>query len=522
MSVAAQVSTTPLRLTLKLGATTAVAYSSNPRLSAPDGAGRGADVSVQFSPSVTLSTRGPLLDANVQYASTAVSFAAAPQDHSVVHSLRSAARMHVAQDRLSVDASAQYTQQAASAFGNPIMGAGSFNAGGVAVNALNPNIVDVMSLQVSPVLRMRVADAATVESRYVATRLQTSSSATPEGPSQTGHAVQAAVFGGDVLGWSLQATNQWQEFPSGRELQSGRAVAGLSYPVMRELVLRMSAGVERQNLQAATLPSDAIRVSRYLQAGGTWMPSARSSASLDVTDRFFGTGWQLGLNHRFSRLAMRVGASRALNDGPLTLSTVGPQLRDGSSFSLADLYDRILAVGEPDAARRDEAVARLLKARGLDGDARVVGLSQSLGPVIQERLEFGMAYVLPRQSFNLVAVRSSSESVLRDPLDPSEDLARFGGMTQTIVQAGMSHRLTPDSALTLSLGHFRADAVRVARPVQMTQAELNGSFRLGPRLTGMLVLRDAELLNPNLASTSLLGAARRRDTGLAFFLVPQF
>lgn len=511
----------PLRLSVKLGATTSVNYSTNPRLAATDIATH--QTVLQFAPTLRMSVRGPVLNGNVDYAASTLSWAGAPQENSVRHTLRSTAQVNLAGERLGVDGSVQFTQQSQSAFGSPLLGGGLFgggigSAGLSTANVFNPNVVDVLSMQVAPVVRARLGTLADVEARYVHTRQEFRG---VEDRSQDGQSAQATVTGGQRLRWSLQGLHQRQLFANDRQALLSRAQALWTWPLLDDLNIRAGFGAERQNLQAAAGQPDEQRSTPLLQAGASWVPGPRTLATVDVSDRFFGTGWQFGLNHRFSRLGLRLAGSRNVTDGPLSVSSVNAAGRDATSFSVSELFGQLLTPGEPDSARRDELVAQLLRARGLDGDARVSGISQPFSPSLQERVEFGLAYVLPRQSLSLLAVRTSSENILRNPLNPSDDLARFGGVTQTIVQAGLSHRLTPGSAVSMSLGHTRSEAPRLSRPTILTQAELNGSFRLGPRLQGVLLLREAEVQNA-LALTSTAGAPRRRDTTAAFVLIPQF
>lgn len=479
------------------------------------------DTIFQFAPSMNLHVRGPVLSGHVNYVASALAFEHAAEDNTVFHTLRSNARLNLVRDRFMVDASAQYTQQALSAFGNPLLaGVGMGNAvvPGYS-NAANRNVVDVMALQVAPVIRANLAGVADLEARYVRSHLE---NRTVGGAAQDAQTLQADLAGGSVLRWGAQAALQRQTFANGRSLEASRLLASLSLPMPGDLLLTVGAGGERQNLQTdAQNPSDQ-RNSRLLQAGLAWKPGPRTTATIEASDRYFGQAWQLGLSHRFDRLGLRLAASRNVSDGALNGVGAAGANREGASFSAAELYGQLLAVSEPDVMRRDAAVAQLLQSRGLNADARVVGLSQSLGPVIQDRAELGFAYVLPRQSVNLVLVRTASSSILRDPVFPTEDIARFGGVTQTILQAGVSHRLTPDATIALNVGRLRSEAAQGARPVQLQQAELHATYRVGARTTLAVVLRDAEIQNSNVTAATGSVSPARRDTSLSFQLIPQF
>lgn len=512
----------PMRLTVKLGAVTAIVHSRNP-LFAPSSIGpQAAQTTLQFTPSLTLTGKGPWADGQLQYQAIAAAAQGAADGQAVRHQLRATVQLNSLDRRWGLDSTAQFSQQALSAFGVPLLGAVTPGAASPQ-NLFNPNIVDVLSLQVAPVWRLRLGEQWGLETRVQVGRQQREATADLPRQVQQTQAVQVSVGGGATLDWSVQATHRRQGLADERNdrvFENSQLQAQAGYPVADGWRLRVGAGIERQNLQLST-PGELFRVSPTGQIGLDWTPSGRTQARLQVSERFFGTGWQAGLNHRFSRLALRVSSARTLNDGGLSPIGTPPGAAGGSSFTLADLYDQLLARGEPDADRRGQRVADLLRARGVDGQSRVQGLSSVFGPVIQSRAEFGLAYVWPRQSLNLVAFRTTSQRVILDPLSPTEDLARFGDITQTALQAGWNHRLTPQSSLGLALTHLRAEGRQGILPVQTSQAELQGRFTLGPRLTGVLALRHTLFDNPNLAPGPTADALRR-DTGISVLLVPQF
>lgn len=508
----------PMRVSVKLGAALAVTYGGQ-ALAAASTANAPQETMAQFAPNLRVAVRGPVLNGQLDYTANALAFSHSTDDNTVFHTLRSNARLSLWQDRFGIDAAAQYTQQALSAFGNPLVGLGSSAVAVNPLNGTNRNAVDVVALQIAPVVRGRLLNTVDVETRYTRSHLE---NRTVGGGAQDAQALQTSLAGGDRVRWAVQGQVQRQEFPLQRTLDGSRVLASLTIPVGTEVALKLGAGGERQNLLASASNPDEQRSSRLLQMGATWSPGPRTSASVEGTDRFFGSAWQAAFSHRFDRLGIRLAASRNLTDGGLSATSVNTSNREGASFTAADLYGQLLGVVETDAARRDAMVSQLLRARGIDADARVVGLSQSLGPVLQDRLELGVAYVLPRQTFNLIAVRSASERILRDPIDPSEDIARFGGVVQTIVQAGLSHRLSPDATLAVSLGQLRSEAQTGIKPVLLNQAELNGTFRVGQRLSVGLVLREADIQNPNASMLFPGTLAQRRNTSLTLLLIPQF
>lgn len=522
----------PMRLTLKLGAVTAITHARNPLLAPSVEGAREGQTTLQVTPSLTLSGKGPWAEGQLRYQAVAVAVAdeatrpGAPDGpqvrHQLRHQLRAALQLNSLDRQWGLASAAQFEQQPLSAFGVPLVG--SIAPGVPSPNNLfNSNIVDVLSLQLAPVWRLRLGDQWALETRLETSRLQREATAEAPRQRQQSQGAQVSIGGGAVWAWSVQATHQRQALSDDRNdrtFDSSRLLAQAAYPVADGWRLRVGAGLERQNLQLSS-PDALFRVSPLRQIGLDWTPSGRTQARLELSERFFGTGWQAGLSHRFSRLALRIAGARTLNDGGLgsvgSLAAVGT----GPSFTLSDLYDQLLARGEPDPDRRSQVVADLLRARGVDGQSRVLGLASTFGPVIQSRAEFGLAYVWPRQSLNLVALRTSTQRVVLDPLNPTEDLARFGEVTQTAWQAGWNHRLTPQSALGLSLTHLRAEGRQGILPVQTAQAELQGRFSFGHRLTGVLALRHTVFDNPNLATGGALDAVRR-DTGLSVLLIPQF
>lgn len=522
-----------LRLTVKMGATATVIYSSNPRLSTNTAAaasasaeGNTATTALQLAPTLSVVFRGPLLSGSANYAANAVSLLDGSDDVQIRHNLRSAARLNVIDERVAIDGSAQFTQQSASPLGTPAVGGGLLSSGvptgvGNLSNLLSSNQVDLLSVQLSPVVQTRVAGLADAQLRYVHTLVERRGSDLPDdGASrQEAQAVQAVLSGGERLQWSVQALEQRQAFANGRVVEANRTVASLAYPVLPELTLRVGGGVERQNLQSDVATGATPRSSSVSQGGFTWTPSARTQVAVDVAERFFGTAWQGSVSHRLSRFSLRLTGSRASTDGPLSVSSA-PGATE-STVNVAQLYSQLLATAEPDPARRQDLLDRALRVRGLNGDSTVTGLAPTFSPSLQNRLELGLAYVMPRQTFSLLGARTETERILRDPLSPNDELARFGGLQQTILQAGLTHRLTPESSLGLTWSRLTTDASIGSAQQQLQQWQLNGSFRLGSRLTGVVLLRDAELRSTAVASDLSLTPVVRRDTTAAFILIPQ-
>lgn len=130
----------------------------------------------------------------------------------------------------------------------------------------------------------------------------------------------------------------------------------LYYRLTSQLRVRGSVGYERNDFGGPRVENR-----RIVGAGADWFPTPRTSISASVEDRFFGTGYNLSLNHRRARSIWLLAYGRDVSS---SLRRFGSVFDD--PFFLALFDDPAYVEQFPDPLEREDAIRQEL---GLTGDS---------------------------------------------------------------------------------------------------------------------------------------------------------
>ncbi len=227
-----------------------------------------------------------------------------------------------------------------------------------------------------------------------------------------------------------------------RTLTSEVVRAYLYYQPASSLRLSAIGGYEHNNYAAR----DTETKNQIYGAGFDWRPRSRTSVSGRVEDRFFGTGYNVALNHRTRLTAWNFAFSRDVNSYAQQLFALPPG-------NTAVLLDSLLTARIPDPAERAAAVEEILRRTGLPS---FLAAPQSVYTEQVYLLESGVA------SFAILGVRNSLTftGFYTDQQKLSDDLAVTVGdafaTTDQFTTRGISVALAhSQSALTTITGTYR-------------------------------------------------------------------
>jgi uncharacterized protein (PEP-CTERM system associated) len=428
---------------------------------------KASDSITELTGAVRVSTGRGAVRGALDYALTGVVYARDNDANELRHVLSANALAELIAGTAFVDVRGNYQQQAVSAFGTQSRDA--------AVD--NRNSTDVGSLLVAPYVRGRFG-AVRAEAR--ASLQTTRAKDTMDGDVDEGRFTVRVDSGESPrpLGWFADASRTVTDYRAGRRTHDDLARAGLSYRVGPEWRIGAHVGQERTDL--ATLDSESTTT------GGIevdWIPSVRTNLNAAVERRFFGTGHSLRFAHRTPNTAWAVYSSRDISSN---------QLQGTGAFGTAyDLFFRQFASTEPDEIKRDQLVRDYMRANGIDPRSVIVGGFLTAAVTLQRSHGASVALVGVRNTLTLRLNASNTERADRIAT-AVDDLSSVDEVRQRGAVLDWSHRLTPESSLSLAGAVQRSTSDTSNERNTLKTISLSWTARLGPRTTATAGARRAD------------------------------
>ena len=408
------------------------------------------------APGVNISSRTGRIRGTLDYALNGILYIKSDQKNRVQQALNVAAAAELIDQTLFVDVRGSISQQAASAFGRQTVD-----------NSLaNENRTEVTSLTLSPYLRGQLAGLANVELRGNVTESSTKGSLI--GDTRTsGGSFKIDGRNPGVLNWFGNATLQTSSFKAGASYHSAAVNAGLRYRPDPELILSSTVGQERSDLAGK-----GSRTTASYGASSIWTLSPRTSLVGDWQHHDYGDSHSLNFDHRMARSAWRFSDSQSVN----LVSGTGA-VGQRSNYDLLFLQYASL---EPDSVKRDALVRGTLQALGLTPDALSTSGFISASPTLQRRQEASFSLQGLRTTVTALLSRSSTRQ-LGAATAAQDDFAQSATIKQRSASITLSHRLTPDSNLNISLVDQQTRGNAAAQSTSLKSAIANWGGRLGRR-----------------------------------------
>ncbi len=448
-------------LTVETSFTAASTYTEL-RGTSVDGSRLGSELITQFGPGLRLRSRAGRVQGTLDYTLLATVHARRTDFNTLTNNLTGNLRAELVPGWAYVDGTASAGQQAATVYGLQ-QTQGSLRS--------NENLRETTSVSLSPYIRGNAFGFADYEFRLFGAT--TDVRGATDGDSTNLVATQTLRSRlGPRLGWALQSSQQRVDFRAGRPTDLFRTTASLSFAPDPDLVFTARAGEERTDIG-----SDFRR--RYSTWGGgvRWTPSPRTSFSLDADRRFFGDAYQLVLEHRMRRTAVRFSSVRD--------STSGTDANGvGQPITLLQLYLLQFASIEPDPVLREQRVREFLRLTNQDPGSLVSGGLASSAVSLQQRNDLSVSYAGLRTTFTAQAF-SSSTRVIDRQIEAQGDRIRQVGATFSA-----NHRLTPISNASVGLSYLRTQDPAPLQPrSDQTTLSLGYTTTLSRQVTGSLTAR---------------------------------
>ena len=462
----AQEPTTTLQPTSRLVPSVSVSESylhSSNGANGANGTG-GGEFITRVSPGLSWTSRSGRVQGTVNYVMDASAYSRRGNGADITNSLAANVKTTLIDQRAYVDVLANVGQTSISAYGRQ-SGNDTFQ--------VNANRTEFSNLQVSPYVlgslggfadyAVRVSGAANAARGFSASNTTNwSALASLRSPGTQ-----------RLIGWGLSAQSLHTEYQTGRGITTERGVAELNVKPWSDLLLFATAGEERTN--ALDLNGRS-----YSTVGGglRWVPSVRTSVSLEGEKRYFGNSHRIVLEHRTPQTVWRYVDSRNSSDGA-GITALTPQI------TLFDLYFAQFASTVPDPIQREALIRDVFRSQNLN--AVVGGGTLVSALTVQRRQELGAAWIGRRTSVNLqvfaLDVRPIENAAAAAPV-----LAQ-SRVRQTGVTASVAYRLTPQMSanviasrqVTASSGLLSGNRLHTVGLGLTTQVSRQASFGFNAR-----------------------------------------
>jgi len=369
-----------------------------------------------------------------------------------------------------LDARAAISQQALSAFGQPV-------ADGTQRNS---NRTEARTVALTPYLRSSLGGFADAELRASATGTQTDATGSPDSASAQLALTLASPRRAALLGWGLAASSQRTRFEgAGRNAETDRASATLS--VNPDIDLRLSVFGGREATNIGFLERKSFDT---YGAGLQWTPSPRTAVELRGEDRFFGRAHSVSVQYRTPRSVWRYTDARDINNAADASSVA-------RSLTLREFYTQLAAALEPDATKREALVEQLLRQDTRDPSTLLGGGALSRGITLQRRQDASLAYQGIRTTLTLQLFRNDTRE-----LDGALPALGDGDFEQTGYAASLAHRLTPQTSFSLGGGRTITHATDQRAGTDLKTAFATLTSQLGRRTSGSLGARYSVFNSP--------------------------
>lgn len=388
------------------------------------------------------------------------------------NTLAANANVEVIDNWLFVDASASVSQQYISPFGSQSSDSTLNNA----------NRTEVRTFSVAPYVRGQIAGEVDYTGRAFYSTTDSGSSS----------AADSSVFGGllsfsantrwSKLSWGLDLSYREVSFSDARNEFDQLNILSLHYAVTPELRVSLRGNVETSNL----VSFDTETHTGY-GGGLRWTPSPRTNLFLDYDTRIFGSSHLYGLEYRTPRTVWSISSFQGLSTGQINDRQFGGRpTNQGSIFDL--LFSQFAAI-EPDPVRRTQLVNSFMKANGINPNA---GANPNFLPsqVTEElRQQASMSWLGQRNTLVFSVYQSQAKSLQPQALNPGDVFAdgnviRWRGFSIT-----GSHRLTPNSDLSLTLNQSNTGESEGSQATTLRSVYAMWTAQLGRRLSGSVGAR---------------------------------
>jgi uncharacterized protein (PEP-CTERM system associated) len=408
------------------------------------------DTVLELRPFIALRREGARISVNGTASLGLIEYANGTQASRVEPSADLTARLEAVERLFYVEAGYRATQTSENPFGGrPDTASGS-------------NTLTTSTARLSPYIRGEAGDGL----RY---QLRTDHSWTKEhNGSDAGDAVTSRASGyfarhsvsierdPQPLGWRIEGERSRTRYDDDTQRPLTLDVARLivDYALAEDLSAGVRGGYEREDVEGL----DEKRSFAGVQA--TWRPSPRTTLAAFREQRFFGSAWRLGFDHRNPKIAWSMNLSRGIDTTPQSLFELP------ATNNVAGLLDAIFTTRFPDPAERERVVREFIDRQGLPASTlqSLTLYAQRLSVVTTRSVS--VALLGTRNSVALSAFQTLTEDALdAGPLATGSSLTNNKQHGAGLV---FSHRLSATAGLAVTADWSRVRGLGDS-PEQSTQ-----------------------------------------------------
>lgn len=453
-----------------------------------------SDFVTEVSPSLSVRGRGSRGRVDIDYRPTALFYARQSGRNDFLNLLNASGAVEAIERLLFVDARAQITQQAISAFGPQP----SSN-----VNSTS-NRTETRVFSLSPYLKGIVGDLASYEVRYQASTTRTQEQTVAQGDSRILTVDLASVSDFASFGWLADFRNASYDFRVGQDVKAHRARGTLIYRIDPELWISARGGQESNDF------SGSNRAYSTYGIGLQWAPTARTRVSAEHDKRFFGTGYRYSFRHRTQGISFDLLASK--DD-----TTTTDQLTRNSVGTLFERFSELLSGQIPDARQRAEQVRQLLTRTGIPQEPIPQAGFLSASVQVEKRIEGSIALMGTRNTWTLSGYQRDTRAITSLEESFATDSTLSPEVRELGIFLNLNHRLTVHTSATASAA-WQRNRGSGNDPTQTIsrRLELLLNRQITPSTSGLVGLRAVR------SNGSGRGASDFRENALFGGLTHQF
>jgi len=434
----------------------------------------------QLSPGIRIDARTARLKMLLDYQLNAIAYSTGNNGNQVQNALHAFGTLEAIDNWLFLDFGGQISQQVINQFGQQ-SSSNVFNTG---------NTTETSTFFLSPFIRGQLGGSADYFLRYNTSVTNSKDSTLSD--------VTISQWLGEIKGnttfqnlnWAIDGSQQDTNYSQGRDYNDSRIRALLIYRLFPEFRISGSGGYESNNYQSL----DNEGNSTY-GAGFDWTPTERTRASGFWEHRFFGTGHNVLLSHRFPLSSIRYTDTKDVALIPNQFTTAG-------LGTVYDQYFQIFASLIPDPVSRDTYVRNLLNQAGIAPNAQAINNYLANRPQVQRNQQLSLVLFGSRNSITFLAGRSDSQPLTLAPNGLNGIVSEADRLTQQGYALSYSHRLTEFTGLNL-LGSRQKNKSGLTNELDttLTTYQIGISTRLGAKTVGALNARHQDFNGSDLTTT---------------------
>lgn len=413
-------------------------YSDNLDL-APRGVAKSGWIT-DLAPGIRLDLNGARAKGFLDFRYNDVSYNGESQFDNSRKQLNSRFTLEAVERFLFLEARADTTQENRSPFGT---------AATADQSTLNRNRVETNTIQFAPILRGRIADAASYVLRYNVADVRIDDSLFPD--TRTGEF--SARFQSEKaarINWIVEGRDIAIRNDVIGTLRDTWSRATLAYEPVPHLQFSASGGYERSDFTGSGTQNRATG-----GLGLAWNPSARTQFSAVGERRYFGAGHSLHFSHRMPGAAFRISSVKDAEMLPSGLA-------NSQSGSIAGLVDFLLTSAIPEPEARATAARRRMEEFAIGGNSILSSGLASFRPYVY------------RNSVASAALLGTRHAVTITLTDREQRYADIGALAGALPQAddnrqrgyavSVARRFTPLTTVTLFGRSLRTDGIEATAP----------------------------------------------------------